>query len=309
MGNLAAFKKRGSLENLTKALQATNNKKFATDERFWTLSTDRAGNGHAIIRFLDTPECDGEEGLPYVQTWSHGFQGVGGWYIESSLTTIGKPDPVSEYNTKLWKTNIEANQNKARAQKRKLSYTSNIKVIKDTANPENDGKVFLFKYGKKIFDKLEEKYHPSEEAIAAAELEGEKLVEFVPYDLWKGANFTLRARKVDGFRNYDKSEVGPQTPIAKTDEEIEKIWKSCYSLKAFLAPENFKSYDELKTKLETVLQLNGSISNKYRPEDNASRPEVIDTPDEVASHVEVSDTQVIDDTDALSYFKGLADAE
>src|ERR1017187_5261891 len=303
MSTLAAFKKSGSLENLTKALQNTN-KKFKDDERFWSLSVDKAGNGHAIIRFLDTPECDGEDGLPYVQVWSHGFQGPGGWYIENSLTTIGKPDPVSEYNTKLWKTNIEANQNKARAQKRKLSYTSNIKVIKDTANPENDGKVFLFKYGKKIFDKLEEKYHPSEEAIAAAELEGEKLVEFVPYDLWKGANFTLRARKVDGFRNYDKSEVGPQTPVAKTDEEIEKIWKSCYSLKAFLAPENFKSYDELKTKVETVLQL-GKAANDLSSRPSASRSEVIDTPDEVATHVE----GVLEDTDALSYFKGLADSE
>ena len=130
MSSLAALKKKGSLENLTKALQATNNQKFKGDERFWTLSVDKAGNGHAIIRFLDTPECDGEDGLPYVQTWSHGFQGVGGWYIESSLTTIGKPDPVSEYNTKLWKTNIEANQNKARAQKRKLSIHQISKLSK-----------------------------------------------------------------------------------------------------------------------------------------------------------------------------------
>jgi hypothetical protein len=247
MSTLANLKKNSSVENLTKALEATQRNFNKKDENYWELQVDKAGNGYAVIRFLDAPAVDGSEALPFVHYFSHGFQGPGGWYIENSLTTFGDKDPVSEYNGVLWNSGIESNKEIARRQKRQLNYVSNILVVKDSNKPENEGKVFLFRYGKKIFDKCQEKLKP----------QFEDEVAFNPWNLWDGANFKLKARKGDGgFRSYDKSEFETQSPVAATDAEIEKIWKSEHSLKSVISPDRFKSYAQLKARLDKVLGVN-----------------------------------------------------
>lgn len=247
--SLASYKK-ASTEKLTKALAATQTK-FKADERYWQLTVDKAGNGFAIIRFLDRPLADGDDATAFVQVYTHNFQGPGGWYIENSLTSIDQQDPVSEYNSKLWATGIEANKTIARNQKRKLTYISNVLVIKDPGKPDNEGKVFLFKYGKKIFDKVYEMQHPRDGEL---DMNGNQKQPVNVFDLWTGSNFSLTARKVDDYRNYDSSLFNPiGSPIAKTDEAIEKIITSAYSLKDEV---KFKSYDDLKKKLDRVLAFN-----------------------------------------------------
>ena len=209
------------------------------DENFWKPDVDSSGNGYAVIRFLPAPP---EEDLPYVQVWSHGFQGTGGWYIEKSLTTLGQKDPVSEMNSRLWNGDDE-DKNIARSRKRRLEYYSNILVISDPKRPENEGKVFLYRYGKKIFTKIQDLINP--------EFQDETPVN--PFDMWKGANFRLKIRQVEGYRNYDKSEFDMPSEIEGGDERLEEIWKSEHSLKAFIDPSTFKSYSELEAKLHRVL--------------------------------------------------------
>jgi hypothetical protein len=240
----------GNLEKLAKAIeQISSSGQESKEDNFWKPEVDKAGNGYAVIRFLPQPAVDGDDGLPWVKIFNHGFQGPGGWYIENSLTTLGQKDPVSEYNTQLWNSGVESNKDIARKQKRRLSYISNIYVVEDPKNPENEGKVFLYKYGKKIFDKINESMNP--------QFEDEKAIN--PFDLWKGANFKLKIRKVEGYQNYDKSEFeSPSVLNSFDDEKLEQIWKSEHSLKEFLTPENFKTYDELKAKLDKVLGLNGA---------------------------------------------------
>ena len=246
--------KKSSKTSLDKITQQVN--KLATpegggrenDNRFWQPEVDKSGNGYAVIRFLPAP--DGED-VPFVRIFDHGFKGPGGqWYIEKSLTTIGKQDPVSEYNSQLWATGVQANQDQVRKQKRKLNFISNIYVVSDKAHPENEGKVFLYKYGKKIFDKLNAAMNP--------EFEDEGPVN--PFDLWAGANFKLKIRNVEGYRNYDKSEFEKPEPLMEDDAALEKLWKSEHSLQEFLKEEHFKPYDELKQKLYRVLALDGSAS-------------------------------------------------
>jgi hypothetical protein len=228
------------MKEVEKIANPTNEKR-GDDDRLWKPSVDKAGTGQAVLRFLPAPP--GEE-LPWVRVYDHGFQGpTGKWYIENSLTTINKPDPLGELNSELWNSGIEANKEIARKQKRRLSYISNVLVVKDPSNPENEGKVFLYKYGKKIFDKIKDVMQPT--------FEDEKPVN--PFDLWEGANFKLRIRQVEGYRNYDKSEFDGNTPLDENEDKLEAIWKQTHSLAAFLDPSNFKSYDELKTKLNTVL--------------------------------------------------------
>ena len=210
------------------------------DDRFWKPEVDKSGNGHAIIRFLPAPN---NEDVPFVRVFDHGFQGPGGWFIEKSLTTLGQDDPVSEYNTTLWNSGVESNKDQARKQKRRLSFISNIYVLKDPTNPQNEGKVFLYKYGKKIFDKLNDQMNP--------EFEDEKAVN--PFDLWEGTNFRLKMRNVEGFRNYDKSEFDSPGPLFDDDAKLEEVWKSEHSLQEQIDPSQFKSYDELKAKLDMVL--------------------------------------------------------
>jgi hypothetical protein len=288
MSNLSALKKNSSLGKLARALESTTkNSGSKEDERLWQPEVDAAGNGYAVIRFLDAPAVDGEDGMPWVQVFSHGFQGPGGWYIENSLTTLGQKDPVSEYNTQLWNSGIEANKEIARKQKRRLTYISNVLVIKDTANPANEGKVFLYKYGKKIFDKIKEKIEP--------QFEDEKAVN--PFSFWEGANFKLKIRKVEGYRNYDKSEFDNPSPLFDGDDDkIEKVWKAEYSLKEFLDPKHFKSYDELKSKLDRVLGLDGVAAARAK-----SKAEDLELADE---DVGVAAT---DDDDSMAFFGKLAE--
>ena len=241
-------KSTSSLEKLTQELVKMNQQgESQKDVRFWYPNVDKAGNGYAVIRFLPAP---GDEELPFIRMFEHGFKGpTGSWYIENSLTSIGKVDPVSEYNTKLWNISTDDNsptRKQARDQKRKLVFISNIYVIQDQANPENNGKVFLFKFGKKIYDKLNEAMNP--------QFADEDPLN--PFDFWSGADFKLKIRNLDGYRNYDKSEFSKPGPLFNNDEQMEAIWNQEHSLDAFLNPSNFKTYDELKAKLNKVLGLN-----------------------------------------------------
>lgn len=231
-----------NLERLKKQIDSYNNKLNTTnsndDERYWKAQVDKAGNGYAVIRFLPTPPVDGEDAYPWVREFSHGFKNeiTGKWYIEKSLTTLNLPDPVAELNYKLWATGTDANKELVRKQKRKLTYISNVLVISDPANPENEGKIFLFKYGKKIFDKIKEAMEPPFPDREA----------FDPFDLATGANFKLKIRKFEGYQNYDLS--GFDNP-SKIKVDLTKL----YSLQELVDPKNFKSYDQLKTQLERVL--------------------------------------------------------
>jgi hypothetical protein len=235
---------RGNFDSLMKEVEKIANPQTSDsrdDDRFWQPEVDKAGNGFAVIRFLPAPK--GEE-MPWARIWSHGFQGpTGKWYIENSLTTIGKPDPVSEMNNELWNSGSEANKEIARKQKRRLNYTCNVLVIQDPAHPENEGKVKLFKFGKRIFDKIKDVMQP--------QFQDEEPVN--PFDFWKGANFKLKIRKVEGYRNYDKSEFESIAPLSADDAEIEKVWTQQHSLVEFTDARHFKSYEELKKKLESVL--------------------------------------------------------
>ena len=284
-----------SLDKLRAAMESASptqgEKKSYSDDRFWKPELDKSGNGFAIIRFLPTPE--GEE-MPWVSYFDHGFQGPGGWYIEKSLTTLNKQDPVSEYNTQLWNTGIEANKEIARKQKRRLHYVSNIYVVSDPKNPDNEGKVFLYKYGKKIFEQLKEAISPAFEDEAAIN----------PFDLrGEGANFKIKIRKVDGYWNYDKSEFESVSQIAVDDEKIKAIWKQQHALKPFVDPSNFKTYDELKEKLNRVIT----------GDRNASTVENVNLPPQtngVAKSTEVkAQPEASDDDDTLSYFSKLASEE
>jgi hypothetical protein len=247
------LKKGSSLDKLKKAVEQSssggNNQSKYADDRVWKPEVDASGNGYAVIRFLDTPAVDGEDGMPWAQIWSHAFQGPGGWYIENSLTTMGKADPVSEMNTVLWNSGVEANKEIARKQKRKLTYVCNILVVSDSKRPQNEGKVFLYKFGKKIYDKISEKIEPN--------FPDEQPMN--PFDFWKGANFKLKVRKYEGYPNYDKSEFDTTSALFDGDDKkIEQVWKNSYSLKEVVAPSNFKSYEELKAKLDKVLGAGGS---------------------------------------------------
>ena len=236
-----------NLKELTKEVEKLAEKPSYEDERIWKCERDKTGNGYAVIRFL--PATTGEK-LPWVKLWTHGFKGPGGWYIENSLTTpregypSGSDDPVSKANTALWNSGIESDKNIARERKRKLSYYSNILVLEDSANAENEGKVFLFRYGKKIFEKIESVMNP--------EFKDEEPMN--PFDFWSGANFKLKIRQVDGFANYDKSEFASPSPLYDgEDAKLESVWKQQHSLQGVLAPENFKSYQELEARFNTVI--------------------------------------------------------
>lgn len=297
-----------SFEKLNRELSKLNtssNQSSGDDNRMWKPEVDKAGNGYAVIRFLPAPE--GED-IPFVRVWDHGFQGpTGKWYIENSLTSIGEKDPVGELNSKLWNTGLESDKDQARKQKRRLSYYSNIYVVKDPAHPENEGKVFLFKYGKKIFDKINDIMNPA--------FEDEKPVN--PFDLWSGANFKLKIRNVEGYRNYDKSEFDSPSALSDNDDELETIYKQEHSLTAFLDRKNFKSYAELEGKLNMVLGLTGSPAPAQRrqveeeetppwePKAAAPAPSFAEKPAPSIPTSTVDD----DDDDDLAFFKKLAEDE
>ena len=289
--NLKKQSKLGSLTaKLVKEVEKLNTNGASGDDRLWKLEVDKSGNGYAVIRFLPAP--DGEE-LPFVKLYSHAFQGPGGWYIENSLTTLGQKDPVSEYNSQLWNNGTDAGKDAARKQKRKLTYISNIYVVKDPANPENEGKVFLYKYGKKIFDKLTAAMQP--------EFEDEEAID--PFDFWQGANFKLKAKNVAGYRNYDSSEFTAVTPLLDDDDALESVWKKESSLKEFVEADQFKSYDDLKKRLEYVLGSKRPTSSIEEEDTDRGAAEEL-----VTAAVSTTPSSVNeDDDDTLSYFQKLAD--
>ena len=293
--SLDKLKSTNNLDKLLSAVKEDNKdpseKKSYVDERLWKPELDTSGNGYAVIRFL--PAIEGED-LPWVKLFSHAFQGpTGQWYIENSRTTLGRgdvgKDPVSEYNSSLWNSGVETDKEIARKQKRKLSYYSNIYVVSDSKNPHNEGKVFLFRYGKKIFDKL----------MAAMQPEFEDESPINPFDFWKGANFKLKIRKVDGYWNYDKSEFEAPSAILDDDSAIERIWKEQYSLADFTAPSNFKSYEELKTRLDAVLSGKQVVSNQTVEDEPIAQPKVDTKPVE---------NKQAEDEDTMDYFNKLANA-
>ena len=299
------LKKQSRLGSLTSKLVAevekTAVKSGGADERLWKPSLDKSGNGYAVIRFLPAPES---EDIPWAKVYSHAFQGPGGWYIENSLTTIGQKDPVSEHNRDLWNSGNEADKDTVRKQKRKLSYYSNIYVVKDSTNPENEGKVFLFKYGKKIHDKI----------LAAMQPEFEDESPINPFDFWEGADFKLKIRKVDGYWNYDKSEFDSPAPLLDDDDALEAIWKQEHSLVEFTAPTSFKSYEDLERRLNQVLrvkQQRAMVQDESFEDESEGRGSFNDADITLSSAKKASapvESKDEDEDDALSYFQKLAEA-
>ena len=308
--NFANLKKQSKdFGNLLKKVDELNKPTYDRDDstdNYWKPTPDKAGNALAVIRFLPGPAVDGDDALPWVQYWDHGFQNkmTGKWYIEKSLTTIGQKDPVSEYNSTLWNSSSDDNspeRKQARDQKRRLHYVSNIYVVSDPKNPQNEGKVFLFKYGKKIFDKITKMMNP--------DLESEEAVN--PYDLWNGANFKLKMTRQSGFPNYDESTFLAPGPLSKDDDELEKIWKSEYSLAEIVDAKNFKSYDQLKARLNDVLGLGGSPARAAKPvveEDDEEAPFTNPKPvAKTAPKASVVDVDVEDED--LKMFRELAELD
>ena len=291
--SLDTLKRSNSLDKLLNAVKEDNapqEKKSYVDERLWKPELDKSGNGYSVIRFLPSPE--GED-LPWAKVWNHAFQGpTGQWYIENSLTTIGQKDPVSEYNSKLWNSGVESDKEIARKQKRKLQYFSNILVVSDPKHPENEGKVFLFRYGKKIFDKMMEAMQPA--------FEDESPIN--PFDFWEGADFKLKIRKVDGFWNYDKSEFAAPSPISDDESKIESIWKSQHSLAEKLDASNFKSYDELSTRFHAVISGTTTVGNVSEEMDD----EPVATPVVDTKPLESPVTSKEEEDDTMDYFSKLA---
>ena len=282
-----------------------NNTSNGADERLWKPEMDKSGNGYAVIRFLPAPE--GEE-LPWAKMYSHAFQGPGGWYIENSLTTLGQKDPVSEHNRELWNSGLDSDKDTVRKQKRKLSYYANIYVVQDKANPQNEGRVFLYKFGKKIFDKVMEAMQP--------EYEDETPIN--PFDFWQGANFKLKLKKVAGYWNYDSSEFAAPSALLDDDDALETVWKKQYSLATLIADDQFKSYEQLEKRLKMVLgqkqaparydeELDDESEGRgsFTPEFKSKAPEPVadfNAPDITPK------SNDSDEDDALSYFQKLAES-
>ena len=289
---------RGGFDKLQTALEKeSTEKKSYGDDRYWKPELDKSGNGYAVLRFL--PASNGEE-LPWVQYWDHGFQGPGGWLIEKSLTTLGNDCPISEYNTQLWNSGDEAQKDQARKQKRRLHYVANVLVVSDPTHPEHEGKVMLYRFGKKIFEKVKDVMQP--------QFEDEKPIN--PFDMWEGADFKLKVRKVDGYWNYDKSEFASPAPISEDDSVLEGIYNKQHSLAELIAPDQFKSYDELKAQLDRALGLGGvevsTATAETIADDNTSASSATaketpwaDSPAPVSNSEDSSDT-------TISYFEKLA---
>ena len=302
--SFSQLKRSGSsnLDVLTKELNKLqgNQQQSNKDDRFWQPEVDKVGNGYAVIRFLPAPQ--GED-VPFVRIWDHAFQGPGGWYIEKSLTTLGEKDPVSEYNSQLWNSGVDANKDLVRKQKRRLYFVSNIYVVSDPSNPDNEGKVFLYRYGKKIFDKLNEAMNPA--------FQDETPVN--PFDFWEGADFKLKIRKVEGYRNYDKSEFSAQTALLQDDDKLEEIWKTQYSLQEFVNRDQFKSYDELKARLEKALALGGATAVGATAAATAVEDTVTWNEPEQAAAPSIPEAkqpaQEEDEDDSLSFFEKLANED
>jgi hypothetical protein len=279
----------GNLDKLSKAIEALNTPTEGSEksDNFWRPEVDKAGNGMAVIRFLPAAEADGDDALPWVKVFSHGFQGPGGWLIDNCLTTMNQQCPVCEHNSGLWNSGIEANKEVVRKQKRKLNYIANVYILSDPKHPENEGKVKLFKFGKKIFDKITEAMNPAFEDETAIN----------PFDLWKGANFKLKIRKVEGYQNYDKSEFESASPLLNDDDAMEAVWKKEYALSEMTKASEFKTYEVLKQRLDKVLGLNGEV---VKPKTTVEQ--LKEAPKKVPALAEGDD-------DDISYFSKLAEED
>jgi hypothetical protein len=306
------LKKQSSLGSLTsklvKEVEKMNNSSSGSDDRLWKPEVDKAGNGYAVIRFLPAPN---NEELPWAKMYSHAFQGPGGWYIENSLTTLGQKDPLGEYNRELWNSGNESDKDTVRKQKRKLSYYSNIYVVQDKANPENEGRVFLYKYGKKIFDKIMEAMQP--------EFEDETPIN--PFDFWQGANFKLKIKKVAGYWNYDSSEFDRTSQLFEDDDAMEAVWEKQHSLEQIVAADQFKTYDQLEARLKLVLGQKKSVPSFDESYEDESEGRGSFTPDfaskvtndpiagkvDMGGSYEPVESKDSDEDDALSYFQKLAE--
>lgn len=281
--------------------QSTGRKSYV-DDRIWSPTLDKAGNGYAVIRFL--PEAEGSD-VPWIRYWDHGFQGPTGlWYIEKSLTSIGQDDPVGKYNSELWDTGLEENKEIVRKQKRRLHYVSNIYVVSDPSNPANEGKVFLFKFGKKIFDKIMDIMNP--------QFDDEEPVN--PFDFWEGANFKLKIRQVEGYRNYDKSEFASPGPLSDDDDELEQIYIKMYDLNEFLDPKTYKSYDELRERMNKVLLLEEKRTTKQMVDldDEINPPEIKRSEPKLSTSNDTDNVFGSSDDgadDNLSFFEKLANED
>lgn len=287
-----------SIDKLKKSLENQNPSYNEGEEKYWKPEVDKSGNAYAIIRFLPAPPQDGDDGLPYVKYFNHGFQGKNGlWYIENSLTSIGQKDPVGEYNRELWESGVESNKELVRKQKRRLHYVSNIYIIKDPKNPENDGTVRLFRYGKKIMEKITQAMNP--------QFEDDK--PFDPFDFWSGANFKLKIRKVDGYPNYDLSEFDSSGPLFEDDDKMEQVWKSEHSLSEILDPKSFKSYDELKKKLDRVLGLNSPNISRENTVEAIKKQKIEEKEDEIENLLKSSKSSSESDDIDEDLFEGLFD--
>ena len=287
-------KQSGNLDKLSKAIEQLNSSSESADNKdnYWRPEVDKAGNGMATIRFLPASAADGEDALPWVKVFSHGFQGPGGWLIDNCLTTKGQQCPICEHNSTLWNSGIEANKEVVRKQKRKLNYVANVYIVSDPKHPENEGQVKLFKFGKKIFDKITEAMNP--------QFEDEEAIN--PFDLWKGANFKLKIRKVDGYQNYDKSEFESASPLSSDDDELEKIWKSEFALSELISDKEFKTYDALKTRLDKVLGLSGEV-----PAPKTTVETIKEQAKAAPKKVVEAEPEVTDDDEDLAYFSKLAE--
>lgn len=301
MSSFANLKRQsGNLDKLAKALEQLNTSESGSDNsnNFWRPEVDKAGNGIATIRFLPAPSADGDDALPWVKIFSHGFQGPGGWLIDNCLTTKNQQCPVCEHNSTLWNSGIDGNKEIVRKQKRKLNYIANVYIVSDPKHPENEGQVKLFKFGKKIFDKLTEAMNPA--------FEDETPIN--PFDLWKGANFKLKIRKVDGYQNYDSSEFESSSTLGNlSDDALEKIWKSEHSLQELVSDKEFKSYDELKKRLDRVLGLAVDTSRTKTTVEQIKESAPKTVP--VAEDAPWSDTSTTDDDDDMAYFSRLAEED
>jgi hypothetical protein len=302
-------RKGSSLAKIQKAAEDLNKPTQGNgqDDRQWKLQRDKADNGYAVIRFLPAKNTE----LPWVRYWDHGFKGPSGqWYIEKSLTSLGQPDPVGEYNSQLWNTGRDEDKAQAREQKRRLHYVANIYVVSDPANPENEGKVFLYQFGKKIFDKIMDAINPSEEEMAV----DPDLKPVEVFDFWEGANFKLKARKVDGWVNYDKSEFANPEPLLDGDDaKLEEVYDQMYDLTEYTDPAGFKSYDELKRRLDTVLgrgsaQMATESSEPPRQQREAKAPELSSAEDDMVDIDNATDGNSEDD-DVMDYFAQLANED
>jgi gp32 DNA binding protein like len=293
-------KNTSSLDRLTKAIADSSRQAYSKDdERFWQPETDKVGNGYSVVRLLDAPAVDGEDALPWVQVFNHGFQGPAGWYIENCPTTVGGKCPACEHNSKLWNSGIDANKDiVSKFQKRRLTYIANVLILSDGSRTENVGKVFLWKFGKKIFDKINEKLTP--------QFQDEKALN--PFDFWNGANLKIKIRQVEGYRNYDKSEFEAPSPVLNGDDkEIEKLWKSLHSLKQFVAPDQFKSYNELSEKLARALGSVGAARAATPIADESAPPwSEATTAAPVRPRKTAEDITVNAGEDDMSYFDKLA---